>query len=113
MEDNAPRVAGPSQCKWCSAVPFCAEARNLMKPSNKIIIMNPKQPRIFVSLLIFKDHYHRASARRKRVMETMVAQLESHGITWNGKFGEALTLDGEEFSQQNANNTPSPSIQSD
>jgi hypothetical protein len=27
---EAPRVAGPSQCKWCSAVPFCPEARNLM-----------------------------------------------------------------------------------
>ena len=31
MKDDAPRTAGPSQCKWCSAVPFCPEARNLMK----------------------------------------------------------------------------------
>lgn len=31
MSENAPRTAGPSQCKWCSAVPFCPEARNLMK----------------------------------------------------------------------------------
>jgi hypothetical protein len=31
MDDDAPRTAGPSQCKWCAAVPFCPEARNLMK----------------------------------------------------------------------------------
>ena len=26
--DNPSRTAGPSQCKWCSAVPFCPEVRN-------------------------------------------------------------------------------------
>lgn len=31
--DKAPRSAGPSQCKWCAAVPYCPEARELM---NKI-----------------------------------------------------------------------------
>lgn len=41
MEDNAPRTAGPSQCKWCSAVPFCPEARNLMK-----VIMGGKYARL-------------------------------------------------------------------
>lgn len=27
MEENAPREAGSVQCKWCSALPFCPEAR--------------------------------------------------------------------------------------
>jgi len=31
MDENAPRTAGPTQCKWCSALPFCPEARKLMK----------------------------------------------------------------------------------
>jgi hypothetical protein len=26
--ENPSRTAGPSQCKWCSAVPFCPEVRN-------------------------------------------------------------------------------------
>ena len=30
MED-APRTAGSVQCKWCSALPFCPEARELLK----------------------------------------------------------------------------------
>jgi len=29
--DNPSRTAGPSQCKWCSAVPFCPEVRNKIK----------------------------------------------------------------------------------
>lgn len=41
MVDNAPRTAGPSQCKWCSAVPFCPEARKLMK-----VIMEGKYGRL-------------------------------------------------------------------
>jgi len=41
MDENAPRTAGPSQCKWCSAVPFCPEARNLMK-----VIMEGKYGRL-------------------------------------------------------------------
>lgn len=31
MQENAPRTAGPVQCKWCSALPFCPEARELLK----------------------------------------------------------------------------------
>jgi len=41
MSENAPRTAGPSQCKWCSAVPFCPEARNLMT-----VIMEGKYGRL-------------------------------------------------------------------
>ena len=28
MSEDPSRTAGPSQCKWCSAVPFCPEVRN-------------------------------------------------------------------------------------
>lgn len=30
-DKQAPRVAGSVQCKWCSALPFCPEARELLR----------------------------------------------------------------------------------
>jgi len=29
--EGAPRTAGSAQCKWCSALPFCPEARSKIK----------------------------------------------------------------------------------
>jgi len=31
MGDNPSRTAGPSQCKWCAAIPFCPAVRNKIK----------------------------------------------------------------------------------
>jgi hypothetical protein len=34
-QEDAPRTAGSVQCKWCSALPFCPEARELLKTTLK------------------------------------------------------------------------------